>query len=250
MGRFLYSVFFTLISLSTICSAQSPLSLRQYRGGPPAGVVIRTCSVPGTFALTFDDGPGLHTNTLLDQLDKIGVKVTFFIDGNNVGGLDDEGVTKCIQRAYNAGHQIASHTFSHANLTMISPDQVRSEMSKLDEQIKRAIGVRPTYMRPPFGATNGQVLGILRDLGYRVIRWSVDTNDWRHPDDAEASLMVLRRKVRNVAQGIAGIALAHDTMPSTATRYVEAAARIIRKKGYRLTTISECLGDGSDAYRV
>ncbi|RKP06944.1 hypothetical protein THASP1DRAFT_17804 [Thamnocephalis sphaerospora] len=239
--------------MTTLCAAQSPAAAqksRQYAGGPPPGVVVHTCTVPGTFALTFDDGPGLYTNTLLDQLDKLGVKVTFFIDGNNAGGLDDDGVAKCIRRAYHAGHQIASHTFSHADLTKISPSEVRSEMSKLDDQFKRILGVRPTYMRPPYGAVNKEMLDIMRELGYRVIRWSIDTNDWQHPDDAKASLAALQNGVKVMADEKTGIALSHDTATSTATRYVEEAVKIIRQKGYRLTTVSECLGDGRSVYRA
>ncbi|RKP08984.1 carbohydrate esterase family 4 protein [Thamnocephalis sphaerospora] len=226
-----------------------PTNKLRRRDGPAPGVVVYKCTVPETFALTFDDGPGEYADELLNTLDRLGAKATFFVNGNNAGSLDDPELADRVLRTYNAGHQIASHTYSHADLTTIGPDQIRSEMTQLDDQLKRIIGVRPTYMRPPYGSFDDQMLGIMSELGYRVISWDIDTNDWQHPDDPSASLSVIQSEVKNASENGNNIALAHETIQTTVSTFTEAAVADIRSKGYRLTTISECLGDPSGAYR-
>ena len=73
-------------------------------GLPTPGTVIEPNGK--TIYLTFDDGPGPHTDRLLDVLKKYGVKVTFFIKGGT-------GYEACLTRAAEEGHTVAIHTFSH-----------------------------------------------------------------------------------------------------------------------------------------
>jgi peptidoglycan/xylan/chitin deacetylase (PgdA/CDA1 family) len=75
----------------------------------PFGSVISSCTVPGTVALTFDDGPYIYTDQLLDILESNGVVATFFVNGQNYGAIADYAST--VQRAASAGHQIGSHTY-------------------------------------------------------------------------------------------------------------------------------------------
>lgn len=74
----------------------------------PYGAVINKCTVPGEVALTFDDGPFIYTEKLLDILEGNGVRATFFINGAAVGNIQD--FAGSVQRAIAGGHQIASHT--------------------------------------------------------------------------------------------------------------------------------------------
>lgn len=45
--------------------------------------IYSTCTVPGTMALTFDDGPYEYTWALADTLKSEGVTATFFMNGAN-----------------------------------------------------------------------------------------------------------------------------------------------------------------------
>ena len=66
----------------------SPVSQIQRRqSSVPVGTIITACTVPGTFALTFDDGPYIYTGELLDILASNGVKATFFLNGQNFGSI-------------------------------------------------------------------------------------------------------------------------------------------------------------------
>jgi peptidoglycan/xylan/chitin deacetylase (PgdA/CDA1 family) len=206
--------------------------------------VIIHCVVPKTIALTFDDGPGPYEGTLLDQLDYLDVKATFFVNGDNHGKIDDPANVAIIRRAYAAGHQIASHTYSHADLTKLDPDGIRQEMARLDDKLKQIIGVRPTYMRPPFGAINHKVLNVLKQLNYRVVLWNVDTNDWRAPDNVDHAIRAMKKQFVNIPS----IVLAHSTVPATAHSFVKPVVEYFRSRGYKLVRLDECLGDTSDAY--
>lgn len=74
----------------------------------PIGAVIDHCVIPGTIALTFDDGPFIYTAQMLDTLAFHGAVATFFLNGVNKGSID--GFPELVQRALNEGHQLGSHT--------------------------------------------------------------------------------------------------------------------------------------------
>lgn len=75
----------------------------------PFGAVIDRCTVPGTFALTFDDGPFIFTNKILDLLRANGVRATFFLTGQLHANIVSNG--DIVRRAIAEGHQVGSHTY-------------------------------------------------------------------------------------------------------------------------------------------
>ena len=58
--------------------------------------------------LLFDDGPGTFTPQVLDVLKKYGVRVTFFVLGENI-----EKNADIVSREVAEGHEIGNHTYSH-----------------------------------------------------------------------------------------------------------------------------------------
>ncbi|KAG0370311.1 hypothetical protein BGZ54_006887, partial [Gamsiella multidivaricata] len=90
--------------------------------------IITSCTVPNTVALTFDDGPYYYTPQLLDYLDSWGVKATFFMNGDSVGKI--EKFKDVVERVYNDGHQIASHTWGHADLSLLSLHEIAFQMTR------------------------------------------------------------------------------------------------------------------------
>jgi peptidoglycan/xylan/chitin deacetylase (PgdA/CDA1 family) len=82
--------------------------------------------------LTYDDGPYIYTSHILDILDQYNTKATFFITGNNLGkGQIDDATypwAGLIQRMDTAGHHIASHTWTHQDLSAITQAQRLQQM--------------------------------------------------------------------------------------------------------------------------
>lgn len=147
---------------------------------PYGGAGIYTCDDPGAIAITFDDGPYLYTSGLLDLFASYNFKATFFITGNNLGkGAIDDAATPwpaIVQRMITDGHQVASHTWSHQNLSAITQAQRINQMVRNEMAIRNIIQKFPTYMRPPYSACSTQCQADLAALGYVITYFDLDTD--------------------------------------------------------------------------
>lgn len=84
------------------------ISLNNVHSALPVGAILNQCIVPGTVALTFDDGPYIYTPELLNTLSAHGARATFFLNGINKGSI--EGFPEIVLRAFSEGHQLGSHS--------------------------------------------------------------------------------------------------------------------------------------------
>lgn len=205
------------------------------RGGETQRWRISHMSVPGGYvALTFDDGPSARfTPKVLDILKKHRVKATFFVLGENVARNKD-----IVARAAAEGHEIASHSWNHPNLSKMSRAQVISQMDRTSAVIREATGHTPTLMRPPYGATN-RALGnmLMTRYGMASVLWDVDTVDWKHP----GVNVVINRAVRGARNG--SIILLHDIHAST-LQAVEGVVEGLLARGFKPVTVSELMRIG------
>lgn len=180
-------------------------------------------------ALTFDDGPNRSTTPkVLDMLKKRGLKATFFVLGQNIAGNED-----ILKRIVEEGHEVGNHTWSHPNLTTLSPEQVQREIVDTQKIIKDTIGYEPTLMRPPYGAINQATMTV---VNMPIIYWSVDSNDWQLRNANLISNQVQSQAYPN------SIVLLHDIHPST----VEALPSLLdylQREEYVFVTTTELLGE-------
>lgn len=141
------------------------------------GEGIYKCTEKNVVALTFDDGPYIYTTDLLDILDKYEAKATFFITGNNMGkgAIDDPltGYPQILQRMYQSGHQIASHTWTHQNLSNVTNQQRENQMVYNEMAFRNVLGLIPTYMRPPYSQSDNATQDLMKDLGYHIIYYNI-----------------------------------------------------------------------------
>lgn len=178
-------------------------------------------------SLTFDDGPNpITTPKLLDILKEKGVTATFFMLGQNVS--KNEEITK---RVFDEGHEVASHSFSHPNLTTLDATAISDQVDTTDKAIYKATGTLPTDFRPPYGAVNKEVAEI---IGKPIIQWSVDSQDWQsHNTNA------IVKRVNETAYNDS-IVLMHDIYPET----IDAVPTIIdnlRAAGYEIIPSKQLL---------
>ncbi|GLB40768.1 putative carbohydrate esterase family 4 protein [Lyophyllum shimeji] len=173
MKLMLTSAFTILALLLTASAAPSPEPQE-----PAAHVgIITECSVPGTAALTFDDGPSMYMKEVSDMLDAAGGKATFFINGDNYDCIYDPGPASQLQYAFRAGHQIAAHTWSHPHLTTLDRPQIEAQFSRIDQAIQRITGALPAFMRPPYGEYNDLVREVASAHGQTLVLWDFDSGD-------------------------------------------------------------------------
>ena len=182
-------------------------------------------TVNKVIALTFDDGPGPYTAHLLDILDQYGAKATFFLIGSKVSGQ-----ASVVRSIHARGHQLGNHSWSHPELPKLSVDQIAGEIDRTNEAIRQATGVKPTILRPPYGAANGVVLEQLRARGMSSILWSVDTRDWADRN----SQIVCSRAVAGARPG--AVILMHD-IHQTSVNAVPCILSSLKQQGYSFVTI-------------
>ncbi|KAK3990147.1 family 4 putative carbohydrate esterase [Cladorrhinum sp. PSN332] len=223
----------------------------------PAGSIIYHCTVPGTVALTFDDGPYAYTTHLLDLLDAAGAKATFFVNGDNWSHEIDNPTTAwpaILKRIDRTGHQIASHTWSHLDLTYLPQDQRTFQMQQLETALNNVLGKVPTYMRPPYASCDNDCVPTIEGLGYHVINFDVDTKDYEYKESPEAMQTAIdnfNSAVANGARDSSFLVLSHDVHEMTVEVLVPAMLETIREQGYKAVTVGECLGDSpSNWYRT
>ena len=219
-----------------------------------SGPMITSCNNPGMVALTFDDGPYIYTTELLDLLAAHEAKATFFITGDNraKGHIDDPATAwpSILRRMYNAGHQVASHTWTHRDLTQVNETVRRAEIIHNEMALRNILGRTPTYIRPPFlecsaGSGCEETLG---DLAYHSISANLDTKDYMYDDPA----LIQRSKDRysstlsTNSKENSYIVLAHDVHEQTVHNLTEYMISLARERGYKLVTVGECLGDPED----
>ena len=134
-----------------------------------------------TVYLTFDDGPSTYTEKLLDVLKEHNAKATFFIIGNR-------GRTEIIKRAYEEGHAIGVHTYTHEYKDIYKNEQAFfDDFWATQEVIKEATGSYTRIFRFPGGSANTasrrnkgimtRLTKIMEDLGYRYFDWNISSGD-------------------------------------------------------------------------
>ena len=178
-------------------------------------------------ALTFDDGPHpYYTDLLLDGLAERGVKVTFFLLGENIEGRED-----VIRRMSEEGHLIVNHTFYHVDINSLSMEEACAEIRDTSEAIRAITGQQVEYVRPPYGNWN-------KELECQVMMipvfWTLDTLDWK----VKNTDRIVREVLEDVEEN--DVILMHDSYRTT----VEAALRIVdelQKKGYEFVTADELI---------
>jgi peptidoglycan/xylan/chitin deacetylase (PgdA/CDA1 family)/Tfp pilus assembly protein PilE len=178
-------------------------------------------------SITFDDGPNPATTPqVLQILKEKNVTSTFFM----LGQMAAENPTLAKQVA-EGGHDIANHSWDHADMVNISADAVKDEFAKADKAIFDATGVLPTLVRPPYGAVNASVAQI---IGRPIIQWDIDSEDWKSKNAG-----VIMQRLQSTAFA-GGIILMHDIQPAT----VEALPGLIdwlRGQGYEILPVSQLL---------
>jgi len=186
-------------------------------------------SSPKIVALTFDDGPAKeNTEIVLSVLEKYQAVATFFVLGERIAGNE-----ATLKRMIQMNCEIANHTFSHLNIAHASQERVINEISRTQQLIENATGIRPRLFRPPYGSYQGRGEIIARADLCNVL-WSVDTRDWQTRNTAEN----IRRSTTGIQSG--DIILLHDIhYPSVMA--VEKIVCSLQEQGFVLVTVSQLL---------
>jgi uncharacterized caspase-like protein/peptidoglycan/xylan/chitin deacetylase (PgdA/CDA1 family) len=168
---------------------------------------------PKTVVLTFDDGPHtVYSEDIAAILKQYGVPAVFFQVGRNLGSITADGKPKLTQgaqiskRLTQAGHLLANHSFSHAQLAKEKGDTLRNEVLNTDAMLKAIDPARSALFRFPYGAHSQEGLAVVAEAQLRSVMWNIDSLDWSDPVPSS----IADRVIRTVEQEGRGIILFHD----------------------------------------
>ncbi|QRV98282.1 chitin deacetylase [Ceratobasidium sp. AG-Ba] len=201
--------------------------------------VYTGCTQSKTAAITFDDGPNTYTQTIVDTFNKAGGKTTFFFNGKNYNCIYDQTNAARAKYAFDNGHQVASHTWSHPHLNSLSTSQIQTEFTRVNDAIKKITGAVPAFVRPPFGEYNSNVQTVAGNLGQSLVTWDLDSQDWNGASVAQTEATYKNRLDSNPT-GI--LALNHEVYGSSSQQVLPYVINYAKSKGYRLVTVAECVG--------
>ena len=196
--------------------------------------VYRVARDDHAIALTIDAAWSADkTPFILDTLDRYGIKATFFLCGVWVNAYPD-----AVKEIAARGHEIGNHSLTHPHMNRITADEIRKELTELDDRIETLTGKRCTLFRAPFGEYNDTVVSTVRDLGYEIVQWDLDTVDWKQGRSADTILNAVLPKLSD-----GSIILSHNNGFEIET-YLPKLIETAQQKGYRFVTISELLPEG------
>ena len=194
---------------------------------------------------SFDDGPGLMTNAILDFCEENGVYVTFFTSREaNETGQGDVDEPALLRRETMLGNSVQNHTNSHqysriaGNLYTQGIDSFREQVRLQDEWILENTGFKPDIFRFPGGSAwaynlipKEELLGALDALGYKHVDWACDVMDNLH-SNPDAGIVYTRAtwQIKQIDPPIA-IILSHDWNINTYYGFMRAVPAI-RDMGY------------------
>ena len=178
-------------------------------------------------ALTFDDGPGPYTDTLLNCLHKYNARATFFMVGTSVPSYAAT-VRKMVQYKCELGN----HSDTHPEMTSLSSAGIAAQFSACGAKIRAACGHSPTVCRLPYGSGQSSSW-VLNSTGLPSIYWSVDTRDWANTGNPQHTINSALSEAKSGA-----IILMHDIHKSTVTAALTIIPTLV-SRGYQLVTVSE-----------
>lgn len=149
---------------------------------------IRTKPLPGTVALTFDDGPNpIYTPQILAILKKYNIKATFFMVGTNAHKYPD-----MVKLVLADGHAINNHSLTHPMLTKLNDEQLHKEIVTPQVIIYNIIGKKPVCLRYPFGASNQHVRDAIHAQGIQPVPMGFNSFDYDRPGTEKIVSWVLK----------------------------------------------------------
>lgn len=228
--------------LTSLPQAGQPLIIPHLADRPrtitsePALIVQADTANPWV-ALTLDAGAGSDpVPDILATLRERDIQITFFLTGNWIRDNPD-----LARQIVADGHEVANHSLSHANFTLLSDAQIRDELAATEALMQETTGIstRP-FFRPPFGAYDRRVLLTVANAGYLPIYWTLDSLD--SVGEPKTPAFLLERVTGTLPpEELAGaIILAHCGSAATAHALPTILDRFAAM-GFEVRTLSEVL---------
>ena len=175
-------------------------------------------------ALTYDDGPSIYTDSIIDVFVEYNQRCTFFVVGDRISWNEEPAI-----REAELGFEQGNHTYSHSRLTDLDAEGQIAALKGTDDELVRISGRSSTCLRPPEGRWNDTLKEV---CGAPIILWSIDSEDWKSRDCDT----VCSRIIGKVKDG--DIVLMHDLYQSTADATKKIVPALV-DAGFQCVTVEE-----------
>ena len=181
-------------------------------------------------SLSFDVAWGSNNiDDILEILDKYNAKATFFLVGS---WIDDNEILA--RKIHSKGHELGNHSNTHANTTVLDEKDILEEIQLTTDKISNLVGEEVNLYRPPFGEVDSKTMKICKSLGYRVVKWDIDSLDWKEI----GSHNIVDRVIRNSNPG--SIVLFHTNVNGI-KYYLDDILSKLDKDNYKIVSVSDLL---------
>ena len=183
-------------------------------------------------AITFDDGPHPKVeNQILKLLAKYDARATFFLLGHRI----EEWYPESPAQIYEAGHEVASHTYSHAlDFSSASAEKIWQEINQTNLLIAESTGYAPDYVRFPGGSFGKRSIKV----PMIKVNWNMDSVDYAEKNKKNGAEIIYNRLKNNAKLGDGSIVLLHSIYQNSCDG-VELFMDDLAKEGYQFVTLSE-----------
>ncbi len=198
------------------------------------GIINRVDTEEKVVALTFDDGPAEKTEEILELLEKLDVKVTFFVTGRELEENKEAG-----EKIVQAGHELRNHTYSHNRMVFKLIFYIKKEIKLTDKLIKEVGYQGDIHFRPPNAKKLFALPYVLKQENRKTIMWDLEPDSY--PEIASSSAKIVDHVVENISPG--SIILLHVMYESRVDSLssLEGIVDELRAKGYTFKKVSELL---------
>ncbi len=183
-------------------------------------------------SFTFDDAPRGYMENLIAVFAAFNeanpdckASASFFCNGN----LINEQSMQTLHAVVAIGSELGNHSYSHHDLTTLSPTLLRSEIENTDALLRRADGKFLHLFRAPYGKLDESVKS---QVHAPLIDWTIDTLDWKGKSEDDVYRTVQSEKFSGA------IVLMHDGFGHT----VSAVKRLLpdlKAEGYQVVSVSK-----------
>lgn len=209
-------------------------------------ISIYSSSPEKTVYLTFDDGPSNNiTPLILDLLKQEQIRATFFVLGTNVNYHPE-----IVQRAYNEGHYIANHGFTHRYAEIYeNTETILNDYLQCNQALKKALNnenYESKIYRYPGGSTGGRFHDtkaagkeLLKENHIAYLDWNALTCDAEGTPTKES---IIENLHKTVGDKQVVVLLMHDSSSKILTyETLPEVIAFFREKGYSFKNLYDVL---------
>ena len=231
------SVFFLILTMTLLFGMVYGIRYFCYKQGDTNMPIYKVDTDDKKISLSFDVAWGSsNIDDILEILDKHNAKATFFLVGSWVD--DNEELVKKI---HSKGHELGNHSNTHSNTTVLSDKDIVDEIEITSEKISSLVDEEVSLYRPPFGEIDDKTMDICKSLGYKVVKWDIDSLDWKEI----GSHNITDRVIRNSQPG--SIVLFHANVNGV-KYYLDNILTNLENDNYEMVTVSDLIYE--DNYTV